>query len=202
MTDDSSRRPDDQELRSAVRDAYSGAADAPDAKHSFPVGRAFAASLGYPEELLDRLPASAVDAFAGVCNVSITADIPPGAVVLDLGCGAGLDSLIAAERVGPSGEVVGVDFSQAMVDRATAAAEAAGLDNLRVVQGDAEAVPLEDACIDVVLVNGIFNLNPFRSRLFAELARVLRPGGMLFAAELILRAPLSEEDRSRASWFA
>lgn len=200
MTNDS--HTDKAELRSAVRAAYSDAASEPDGEHAFPVGRAFAASLGYPEELLGRLPSSAVDAFAGVCNVSVAADLPAGATVLDLGCGAGLDSLVAAERVGAHGRVIAVDFSEAMVERAQEAANEAGLHNVSVVLGDAEAIPLEDGSVDVALVNGIFNLNPFRTKVFAELARVLRPGGVVFAAELILSGPMSEEVRSRASWFA
>jgi arsenite methyltransferase len=190
-------------LRDGVRQAYSAAADDPQADHPFPVGREFAESLGYTPELLTSVPARAVEAFSGVSNVAVFADIPVGATVLDLGCGAGLDSLIAATRVGPGGRVIGVDFSQSMLARARASAAAAGLDNVEFHQADAENLFLGDACIDVTLVNGIFNLNPARDLIFGELARVMRPGGGVYAAELILREPLPpEEQASETNWFA
>lgn len=109
---------DRTDLRDKVRLAYSAAAELPQEKHAFPVGRAFAESLGYPADLLDQLPAVASDAFAGVSNVSLFAELPSRATILDLGCGAGLDALIAARRVGLSGKVIAVDFSTAMLDRA------------------------------------------------------------------------------------
>ncbi len=191
------------EIRDKVRDAYSAAADRPTEKHPFPVGRAFAESLGYPTDLLDSLPAVAVDAFAGVSNVSLFAEIQTGTTVLDLGCGAGLDSLIAARRVGPTGKMTGVDFSDTMLDRARAAADEARVDNLTFRKADAERLPLPDASVDVALVNGIFNLNPARESIFRELARVVRRGGTAYAAELILARPLPAEiNQSDADWFA
>lgn len=105
------------QLRHGVRQAYSAVADNPQAEHPFPVGRQFAESLGYSPGVLADLPAAAVEAFAGVSNVAVFADIPEGATVLDLGCGAGLDSLIAAGRVGPAGRVLGIDFSESMLTR-------------------------------------------------------------------------------------
>jgi len=195
------QRPSD--LRAAVRNAYSIAAEHPGARHPFPVGRAFAKSLGYPADVLDTLPACAVDAFAGVSNVSLFAEIPEGAEVLDLGGGAGTDALIAARRTGPAGTVHAVDFSGAMLNRARQAAAEAGLRNIRCRESSAERLPLADASIDVALVNGIFNLNPLRSDIFSELARVVRPGGKVFGAELILVAPLPEfEQASTTNWFA
>src|SRR5450631_266771 len=125
-------------LRHKVRIAYSAAAEMPQEKHAFPVGRAFAVSVGYPAELLDQLPAVASDAFAGVSNVSVSADIPSGATILDLGCGAGLDALIAARRVGPAGKVIAVDFSTAMLSRARQAAAEAGASNIELREADAE----------------------------------------------------------------
>jgi arsenite methyltransferase len=192
-----------QQLREGVRDAYSAAAQNPQAKHPFPVGRQFAESLGYLPDVLASLPSAAVDAFAGVSNVAIFADIPLGATVLDLGCGSGLDSLIAARRVGPSGQVIGVDFSEAMLHRARQAAAEVGADNMEYRRADAENIPLEADSIDVALVNGIFNLNPARDLIFAELARVMRPGGAVYAAEIILREPLPPETQaSETNWFA
>jgi arsenite methyltransferase len=189
------------ELRGKVREAYSSAAVTPADKHPFPVGRAFAKSLGYPAPLLDSLPSVAVEAFAGVSNVSLFATIPEGAKVLDLGCGAGLDSLIAARQVAPSGRVIGVDFSTPMLDRARQAAKEAAIQNVSFERADAERLPLDDASIDVALVNGIFNLNPARTAIFGELARVVRPGGVVYAAELIL-AGSPPPNQSDADWFA
>ncbi len=191
------------QLRQGVCQAYSAAADNPQAEHPFPVGRQFAESLGYSPGVLADLPASAVEAFAGVSNVAIFANIPTGATVLDLGCGAGLDTLIAARRVGPAGRVIGIDFSESMLTRARQAAAEAGYDNIDFRQADAEELFLEDASIDVALVNGIFNLNPARDLIFRELARVVRPGGAVYGAEIILREPLPpEEQASETSWFA
>jgi len=192
-----------ENLRQGVRRAYSAVADTPQGEHPFPVGRQFAESLGYSPQLLADLPAEAVEAFAGVSNVAVFADLPAGATVLDLGCGAGLDSLIAAGRVGPTGRVIGVDFSQSMLTRARQAAAETGYQNIEFHQTEAEKLFLEDASIDVALVNGIFNLNPARQSIFRELARVVRPGGMVYGAEIILRQPLPpEEQTSESNWFA
>lgn len=190
-------------IRCEVRQAYSEAADSPMASHPFPVGRAFAESVGYPGELLNRLPAIASDPFAGVSNISITADIPAGSRVLDLGCGAGLDSLGASGRVGAAGEVIGIDFSESMLKRAQTAAVSGGFSNIRFCRGDAEELPLPSGWADVVLANGIFNLNPARHLIFKELGRVARQGGVVFAAELILSGPLPSEVRAEpGNWFA
>ncbi len=192
-----------QHLRDNVRRTYSAAAEKPRAEHPFPMGRQFAESLGYPPGLLASLPVHAVRAFAGVSNVAIFADIPEGATVLDLGCGAGLDSLISARRVGPGGRVIGIDFSESMLNLARQSVIETGLSNVEFHQADAENLPLEDDSIDVALVNGIFNLNPARQLIFRELARVVRGGGAVFGAELILREPLpAEEQASEANWFA
>ena len=194
---------DSTPLRERVRAAYSMAALHPSEKHVFPVGRAFAESLGYPPELLDLLPPVAVEAFAGVSNVAIFADIPPGSRVLDLGCGAGLDALVAAQRTGCTGTVVGIDFSDSMLDRARHAAMEAGLGNLELRAGDGEDRPLESASVDVVLINGIFNLNPARGAIFEELSRVVRANGRVYAAELVLKESLPEDERHDVSnWFA
>jgi arsenite methyltransferase len=190
-------------LRSRVCDAYSAAAQSPNAKHPFPVGECFGESLGYPRGLLERMPAVALEAFTGVSNVSLFAHLPIGATVLDLGCGAGLDSLIAAEKIGPLGQVLGVDFSQAMLDRARLAAIELRTVNVYFFLAAAETLPIADDGIDVALVNGIFNLNPARERIFRELARVIRPGGNVYSAELILSEPLlRDEDSGEENWFA
>lgn len=189
-------------LREGVQKAYSAAALEPEAKHPFPVGAAFAASLGYPEELLREAPIESVASFAGVANVSCFAPLSPGARVLDLGCGSGLDSFTAARRIGSGGVAVAVDFSFEMLRRARIAADAQ-VGRILFLQASAEQLPLPDASIDVALVNGIFNLNPDRELLFLELARVLRPGGTLAGAELILKEPMPlPENPSPENWFS
>lgn len=190
-------------LRESVRDAYSAAAENPGAKHAFPVGRQFAESVGYNAELLDSLPACAVEAFAGVSNVAIFAEIPEGATVLDLGCGAGLDALIASRRVGAGGKVIGVDFGMPMLARARRAAEEAKIPNVEFRHADGERLPLADCSVDGALINGIFNLNPAREAIFRELGRVVRPRGLVWAAELILSEPLPEDVRANpTNWLA
>jgi arsenite methyltransferase len=190
-------------LYEGVRKAYSAAAERPSDEHPFPVGKAFARSLGYPKELLESLPSCSVDAFAGVSNVSLYAETPEGSTVLDLGCGAGLDTLIAARRTGPTGRVISVDFSGSMIERARQAAREAGLSNIEFHESPAERLPLEDGEIDVAIVNGIFNLNPDREAVFRELARVVRPEGRVYAAELILIKPVtSSSPPTESEWFA
>ena len=169
-----------ERLRKGVWRTYSWVAENPVAEHPFPVGRHFAESLGYPPDLLADIPVSSVEAFAGASNVAIFADISVGATVLDLGCGAGLDSLIAARRVGSSGRVICLDFSRPMLSRARQAATLAGSDNVTFYQAEAEHLFLKAGIIDVALVNGIFNLNPTRHLIFDELARVMRPGGIVY----------------------
>jgi arsenite methyltransferase len=191
------------QLRDSVRSAYSKAASSPGESQPFPVGREFARSLGYTDEVLEAIPATSVESFTGVSNVSLFATLPAGATVVDLGCGSGLDSLIAARRVGPKGRAVGVDFSDAMLSRATLSLRRLGLPNVIFLRSDAEHLPLADASVDRALVNGIFNLNLFRDEIFRELARVVRPGGSVFGAELVLRGPLEEGDRSGpVNWFS
>jgi SAM-dependent methyltransferase len=193
----------ERKLREGVRKAYSAAARHPRSEHPFPVGREFAESLGYPRSVLDDLPEPAVDGFAGVSGVSVLATLTHGVTVLDLGCGAGLDSLIAAQDVGPLGRVVGIDFSAAMLGRANFAVLASGARNIMLAQAAAEKMPLSDASIDIALINGMFNLNPARTEIFAELARVVVPGGVAYSAELILKEPLPQAVREdEASWFA
>ena len=190
------------DIREAVRAAYSGAAENPSGAHPFPTGRQFAESIGYTTEALKGIPDECVAAFAGVSNISMTAPIAPGSVVLDLGCGSGVDSLIAARRVGPSGRAIGIDFSAAMLARARDGLAKAGIGNVTFQQADAESLPVADSSVDVALANGIFNLNPAREAMFRELARVVRPGGLVYAAELLLAGPMPEADHTPSDWFA
>ena len=191
------------DLRQKVCAAYSAAALEPRKQHVFPVGRQFAEDLGYPADLLGRLPPLCTEVFTGVSNVSLFAEIRQGAVVLDLGCGAGLDSSIAARKTGRTGAVIGVDFSFPMLVRACACQRETGADPILFCQADAERLPLADGSIDVALVNGIFNLNPNRAAILRELGRVVRPSGAVFAAELVLRKPLPPgQQQSESDWFA
>jgi arsenite methyltransferase len=191
------------DLRDKVRAEYSSAAEQPEGRHPFPVGRAFAESLGYPSEWLDQIPSASLEAFAGVSNVPSFVDVPVNGTVLDMGCGAGLDSLLLARRMGDGGRVIGLDFSWAMLERARCAARVSGQSNVLFGQADAERLPLADGVIDVAIVNGIFNLNPAREAIFGELARCIRPGGRLYGAELILREPLPPEAKAgESNWFA
>lgn len=136
-------------------------------------------------------------------NVSIFADVQAGGVVLDLGCGAGLDSLIAAKRTDSKGRAIGVDFSRSMLVRARQAAKEARTENIEFFEADGESLPIGNRKIDIALINGIFNLNPKRDAIFHELARVIQGGVKLYAAELILKAPLPPEIREKdTDWFA
>ena len=194
---------DPARLRESVRVAYSRAASNPGEEHPFPVGAEFALSLGYPREILDTMPNTAIGGFTGVSNVSVFATLPAGGTVVDLGCGSELDSLIAAQRVGAEGRVVGIDFSEPMLDRANSSLRELGLANVMFLRSAAEQLPLADACVGQALVNGIFNLNPFRDEIFSELARIVKPGGSVFGAELILHASLQGTSLAgAANWFS
>ena len=191
---------DKRPLRERVRLAYSRVATKPLAKHPFRVGRQVAVAAGYPEKLLATVPDASVRAFAGVSCVPCFAEIPRGARVLDLGCGAGVDTLLVAGR---AGSVLAIDFSKPMLAVARASADRMGLANVEFRESDAESIPTATGSIDVTLVNGIFNLIPSRRKIFDELARVTRRGGRVFAAELVLKGPLPPDvEPSESDWFA
>jgi arsenite methyltransferase len=189
-------------LRRAVRERYDAVADDPAGSYGFRVGRQFAEALGYPPALLDRLPTSSVERFTGVATPVYAAALQPGERVLDLGCGAGVDTAVASEAVGAAGRVVALDFAEAMVRQTCMSVAALDLEQVAVCQGDAEALPLATGSIDCVLVNGLFNLAPDKSRVLTEAARVTRPGGRLVAAETVITRPLDEgELASLDDWF-
>lgn len=190
---------DRRDLRDRVRRSYSAVAENPAADHPFRVGRELALGAGYSQAWLATVPDSSVEAFAGISCLPCFAEMPQGARVLDLGCGAGLDSILVAQR---TKSVIGVDFSPEMLALAKRSAELVGLTNVDFRQGDAEAIPLEAASVDVILINGIFNLNPAREAIFKELARVRSPDGVVFAAELVLKGPPPPDVQlSEADWF-
>jgi SAM-dependent methyltransferase len=190
------------ELRTAVRERYAAMATHPDRDHSFRVGRAFAEALGYPADLLDTVPPGTSEAFTGVATPVFRANLRPGEVVLDLGCGAGLDLILAARAVGPSGRAIGIDIAEPMVQRAEQSLAALGLRHAEARVAFAEALPLADASIDCVLANGILNLTPDKAGVLAEVARVLRPGGRFVLAETTLRYELPLDGvRHLDDWF-
>lgn len=187
---------DTQLLRSEVSKIYSRVAVDPDGDFHFHRGPAYAAEfLGYDAVELAALPSECTASFAGIANPHMIAPILPGETVLDIGCGAGTDLLLAARRVGPSGHAIGVDMTEAMRDRARASAAAAGMTNIEVQQADAVALPLPDASVDVVISNGVLNLVPEKEKAFVEIRRVLRPGGRLQLGDIVLDADLGEDVR-------
>lgn len=163
-----------EDVRDVVRKAY-GALDGGTT--------AVACSLYTPEELA-LVPASAVDRALGVANHLRHAEIEPGETILDLGCGAGIDTILAARRTGPEGRVLALDFLPQMLARTAEAAAEAGLANVETIEGEIEAIPLPDASVDHIVSNGVINLAPRKARVLAECARVLRPGGRLTVSDL------------------
>ena len=183
-------------LRTEIQSVYARVAGDPDATFHFHRGPVYAAqALGYDAEELAQLPASVTASFAGIGNPHAIARIPEGATVVDVGCGAGMDLLISARRTGPGGLAIGVDMTDDMLARARAGAMEAGLDNVHVRSGDATHLPIDDASVDVVTSNGVLNLVPDKPAAAAEMFRVLRPGGRLQIADIIVAESLSEDIR-------
>jgi SAM-dependent methyltransferase len=183
-------------LKSEIKKTYSSVSQEPERDFIFPTGRAWAEDLGYPEELAN-VPESAVESFAGVANPWTMGRLAPGERVLDLGSGAGTDSLVAAQMVGPDGHVTGIDMTPPMLARARAAATEVGVANVEFVEGEAERLPFADASFDVVISNGVIDLVPDKDAAFAELYRVLAPGGRMQVADVTIQNPVSEEGRRR-----
>jgi len=184
-------------LRDEIRKTYTDVSTAPEQEFIFPTGRAWAQELGYPEPELARIPEATVESFAGVANHWTLGRIEPGSVVVDLGCGAGTDLLIAAQMTGPTGRVIGVDMTPTMLERARQSATEMGLRNVELHESLIEALPLDDASVDVVISNGVIDLVPDKDAVFDEIDRVLRPGGRLQLADVIIHHEVSEDARSR-----
>jgi arsenite methyltransferase len=184
-------------LRDEIRKTYTDVSTDAEQDFIFPTGRAWADDLGYPQPELSRVPEATVESFAGVANHWPLGRIESGAVVLDLGCGAGTDLLIAAQMTGLDGRVIGVDMTPSMLERARASAEEMGLDNVELHESLIEALPLEDGCVDVVISNGVIDLVPEKDAVFDEIDRVLRPGGRLQVADVIIHTEVSEDARAR-----
>ncbi|MCW5636125.1 MAG: methyltransferase domain-containing protein [Rubrivivax sp.] len=196
---------DTERLRREIVAQYERVAAAPaHGEHHFHTGGEFAVrALGYDAGEIARLPLTATDRFAGVGNPLLAGPLPDGGTVLDHACGAGTDLLLAATRVGPRGTAIGVDMTPGMRECARRAAEEAGLaGRVEVVDGRFEALPLPDASVDVVLSNGVLNLAPDKLAVLAEAWRVLRPGGALYLADVVLARPLDELARANPALWA
>jgi arsenite methyltransferase len=184
-------------LRSEIRKTYTDVSTEQGQEFIFPTGRAWAQELGYPEPELSRVPDATVESFAGVANHWLLGRVEPGEVVVDLGCGAGTDLLIAAQMTGPEGRVVGVDMTAGMLQRARASAGEMGLGNVELRESLIETLPLDDASVDVVISNGVIDLVPDKDAVLDEIDRVLRPGGRLQIADVVIGREVSEDARER-----
>ena len=181
-------------LKCEIKKTYASVSQEPEKDFIFPTGRAWAQDLDYPEEL-GRVPETAAASFAGVANPFSLGRLGEGERVLDLGCGAGTDTLVAAQMVGRAGHVTGLDMTPEMLSRARSAAEELSLENVTVVEADAERLPFADASFDVVISNGVIDLIPDKDAVFSELFRVLVPGGRIQFADVTIQRPVSEEGR-------
>lgn len=181
-------------LKSEIRKTYASVSTEPEQDFVFPTGRTWAEDLEYPPELA-RIPDSVVASFAGVANPFSLGPLEPGERVLDVGSGAGTDSLVAAQMVGPDGSVVGIDMTPEMLEKARAGAAELGLQNVTFVAGEAEQLPFSDESFDVVISNGVIDLIPDKEAVFSEIHRVLVPGGRIQIADVTIQRPVSEEGR-------
>ncbi|HEY8638208.1 MAG TPA: methyltransferase domain-containing protein [Solirubrobacteraceae bacterium] len=184
-------------LRDEIRKTYTDVSTDHDQEFIFPTGRGWAQDLGYPEPELAHVPDATVESFAGVANHWVLGRVEPGSVVLDLGCGAGTDLLIAAQMTGPTGRVIGVDMTPSMLDQARASASEMGLTDVELHESLIESLPLEDASVDMVISNGVIDLVPDKDAVFDEIDRVLRPGGRLQVADVVIHEEVSEDARKR-----
>jgi arsenite methyltransferase len=181
-------------LKSEIKKTYACVSEEPERDFIFPTGRAWAEDLGYPTELAN-VPDGAVESFAGVANPFTLGRLQPGECVLDLGSGAGTDSLVAAQMVGESGSVTGIDMTPEMLGKARGAAEQMGVGNVEFVEGEVEHLPFPDASFDVVISNGVIDLVPDKEAVFSEIHRVLVPGGRIQIADVTIQNPVSEAGR-------
>ena len=182
-------------LRRAISDKYRDVATDPELGFHFHTGRPLALMLGYPTAVVDRLPATNVASFAGTGNPFLFGDLRPGERVVDVGCGAGFDTLIAARQVGPTGVVIAIDMTAEMRAKTEAGARELGLTQVQVREGFAETLPVDDGSTDVVISNGVVNLCPDKRAVFAEMLRVLAPGGRIQIGDILVHKEVPQDSK-------
>lgn len=188
-------------IQASVIERFTRIANDPSQENKFPVGPDSAKRLGYDPAEVDELPAPVTASFSGVGNPFSLGSPQSGDTVLDLGCGAGFDTLLAAFRVGPSGKTIGIDMTEAMIDKARKHASSLGLQNVEFRQGNVERLPVDDGAADLVISNGVFNLCTDKPKVLAEVFRVLRPGGRLQMADILLEPQVTpEEAADKGTW--
>jgi arsenite methyltransferase len=175
------------ELRQAIQAEYAEVALHPTKGFHFHTGRPLARLLGYADAWLEGIPEASIESFAGTGNPFSLGTLRPGEHVVDVGCGAGIDSLVAASMVEPDGQVIGVDMTPAMLEKGRRSAAEAGRNNVAFHQGYGEALPIPDSWADVIISNGVLNLFPDKSAGLREMARVLKPGGRLQIGDIIVQ---------------
>jgi arsenite methyltransferase len=184
-------------LREAIREEYAEVANHPTKAFHFHTGRPLARILEYRDEWLEGIPESSIESFAGTGNPFSLGELRPGERAVDVGCGVGMDSLIAGRMVGPEGRVIGVDMTQVMLEKARAAAEEAGLGNVGFHQSYAEELPVPDGWADVVISNGVLNLMPDKAAVLEEMVRVLKPDGRLQIGDILVQKAVPESAKRK-----
>jgi arsenite methyltransferase len=188
---------DVETLKCEIKKTYARVSQQPEEDFIFPTGRAWAIDLAYPADLLARVPEGSAESFAGVANPFTLGPLAPGERVLDVGSGAGMDSLVAAQMVAPDGDVTGIDMTEEMLAKARASGAEMGADNVEFLEGEAENLQFEDESFDVVISNGVIDLIPDKDAVFSEIYRVLKPGGRVQLADVTIQSPVSEEGRRK-----
>ena len=186
---------DTKNLRREIRKEYAEVASHPEKGYHFHTGRPLAKMLGYADDWVDALPAAVVESFAGTGNPFSLGELKAGDRVVDVGSGAGFDSLIAARLVGPTGHVIGVDMTPEMLSKARSGATEAGLNQIDFRDGYAESLPVPDGWAEVVISNGVVNLCPDKSAIFREMYRVLEPGGRIQIGDILVQKAVPEDGR-------
>jgi arsenite methyltransferase len=188
-------------IKQQIRQRFASVARSPQFEQVFPVGPDSAKALGYDANEIDALPSAVTESFSGVGNPLSLGTQTHGQTVLDLGCGAGLDSILAARRVGPTGTVIGIDMTTEMLDKARRNAVSADVANIEFCLGEADRLLVNDEIVDVVITNGVFNLCLDKPRVLFELHRVLRPGGRLQMADILLHDDVTQEEvADKGTW--
>jgi arsenite methyltransferase len=186
-----------ESLRFAIQKEYKLVALEPERGFHFHTGRPLARLLEYPDEWLDKIPELSIESFAGTGNPFSLGELKPGYRIVDVGSGAGIDSLIAARMVAPNGEVIGIDMTPAMLEKAGRAAAESGLHNVEFRMGYAEALPIEDGWADVIISNGVLNLMPEKQAALKEMARVLKPGGRIQIGDILVQKEVPKDARQK-----